>query len=47
MTWHTFFNLSTMEHRHLIYAYSAVWIVQGGYLCWVAREWLRTKKKRN
>lgn len=47
MTWHTFFNLSTIEHRHLIYAYSAVWTVQIGYLCWVVRGWLRTKSTRH
>lgn len=47
MTWHTFFNLSTMEHRHLIFAYTAVWGVQIGYLSWVLRGWLRTKDRRD
>jgi hypothetical protein len=47
MTWQSLFNLSTMEHRHLIYAYIAVWGIQIGYLGWVTREWLRTKKTRN
>jgi hypothetical protein len=47
MTWHTFFNLSTMEHRHLVIAYCAVWTIQIGYLGWITREWLRTKKTRH
>jgi hypothetical protein len=44
MTWHSLFDMSTMEHRHLVCAYAVVWIVQIGYLCHVARGWLRTKK---
>ena len=47
MTWHTFFNLSTLEHRHLLAAYATVLIVQGGYFLWIAKEWLRTKKPRD
>jgi len=43
MTWHTFFNLSTLEHRHLLAAYIAVWGVQIGYLGWVVRGWRRSK----
>jgi hypothetical protein len=44
MTWHTFFNFSTMEHRHLLAAYAAVVGIQGGYFAWVLRAWLRTRK---
>jgi len=47
MTWHTFFNLSTLEHRHLIFAYTAVWAIQIGYFGSVLRGWLRTKTPRN
>jgi hypothetical protein len=46
MTWHSLFNLSTMEHQHLLIAYIAVWAVQIGYLCWVARGWAKTKNTR-
>lgn len=43
MTWSTFFNLSTIEHRHLLAAYATVLIIQGGYFLLVLRAWLRTK----
>jgi hypothetical protein len=38
--------LSTMEHRHLLFAYAIVLIIQGGYAGWIARNWLRTKGAR-
>jgi hypothetical protein len=47
MTWKDFFNLSTMEHRHLLLVYLTIWVVQGGYLAWIARNWLRTKSPRD
>jgi hypothetical protein len=47
MTWHTFFNLSTIEHRHLLAVYVIVLTIQGGYFLWVLRGWLRTKNPRN
>ncbi|HZY71647.1 MAG TPA: hypothetical protein VFE22_00910 [Edaphobacter sp.] len=47
MTWHSLFNLSTMEHRHLLIAYIAVWTVQIGYLGWIAFQWRQTKKTRD
>ncbi|HTD97338.1 MAG TPA: hypothetical protein VK627_10415 [Edaphobacter sp.] len=43
MTWHTFFDFSTMSHRHLVFVYVGVWIVQGSYLAWMLRQWTRTK----
>jgi hypothetical protein len=46
MTWQSLLNLSTMEHRHLLFAYIAVWAVQIGYLGWVAWGWSRTKGTR-
>ena len=47
MTWHSLFNLSTMEHRHLIFSYGAVWAIQGGYLAWIAWNWFHTKARRS
>ncbi|MBN9617621.1 MAG: hypothetical protein J0G35_18810 [Acidobacteriales bacterium] len=47
MTWHSLFDLSTMEHRHLLIAYIAVWTVQIGYLGWITFQWRRTKKPRD
>jgi hypothetical protein len=35
----------TLEAHHLVAAYVAVWLTQGGYAAWIAREWLRTKKQ--
>lgn len=36
---------SSMEARHLLYSYLAVWIIQGGYACWIAWQWMRTAKQ--
>ncbi len=47
MTWHSLFNLSTMEHRHLLASYAVVLIVQFGYFGRIAWGWMRTKDKRN
>ena len=30
-----------MEGRHLVFAYAAVILIQGGYLAWVATQWLK------
>lgn len=46
MTWSSLFNLSTMEHRHLLFAYAAVFAIQGGYLGWVAWKWAHTRTPR-
>ena len=46
MTWHSLFDLSTMEHRHLVFAYIAVWAIQGGYLSWIVWQWTRTRAPR-
>ena len=43
MTWQSFFDISTMPHRHLLFSYMTVLIVQGGYFAWVAWNWLHTK----
>jgi hypothetical protein len=46
MTWDSLFDLSTMEHRHLLFAYAAVLIIQGGYAGWIAWSWFHTKGAR-
>jgi hypothetical protein len=43
MTWPSFFNFSTMPHRHLLSAYATVLLIQGGYFAWVAWSWRHTK----
>jgi drug/metabolite transporter superfamily protein YnfA len=47
MTWSSLFDMSTMGHRHLLFAYAAVLIIQGGYAGWIAWNWLRTKDPRH
>lgn len=34
---------SSMEAHHLLYAYVAVWLIQGGYCAWIAWQWMHTK----
>ena len=46
MTWSSFFDMSTMEHRHLLFAYGVVLVIQGGYFAWIAWNWLQTKSPR-
>ena len=38
MTLHQLFDLSTMEHRHLLSAYGAVLLLQLGYAIWAFRQ---------
>jgi hypothetical protein len=35
---------SSMEAHHLLAAYVAVWLVQGGYAAWIAWQWVRVGK---
>ncbi len=46
MTLHQLFDLSTMEHRHLLLSYSAVLLAQIGYLVWVLRSGARLRRPR-
>jgi hypothetical protein len=46
MTWHSLFSLATMESRHLLFAYAAVFLIQGGYVAWVLWNWVNTKIPR-
>ena len=34
-----FDGFHTMEGRHLVFAYAAVILIQGGYLAWVVNQW--------
>jgi hypothetical protein len=46
MTWHSFFDLHTMEHRHLLSAYAVALGVQLGYFGWIVRQWTRIRDPR-
>jgi hypothetical protein len=45
MTWQTFFDFSTMGHRHLVFVYAGIIIVQLSYVGWIARNWARTGRR--
>jgi len=45
MTWQSFFDLSTMGHRHIIAVYAGIWLLQGSYLAWIITQFRATKKK--
>ena len=47
MNWHSFFGFSTMASRHLVFAYVGVWVIQGGYLAWIAWNWRQIKTPRD
>ena len=34
----------TMDAHHVVAVYAAVWLVQGGYACWIA--WHRTQTRQ-
>ena len=44
MTLHQLFDLSTMEHRHLLLSYAIIIIAQGGYAAWLLRGLLRLRR---
>jgi hypothetical protein len=35
---------NTLEGRHLVLAYASVFVIQGGYLIWIASQWLRVSR---
>lgn len=39
MTLHELFDLSTMEHRHLLASYGIVLVLQLGYAVWAFRSY--------
>jgi len=45
MTWHTFFDMHTLESRHLVFSYATVLLLQGGYFCVVVWSWMRTGRR--
>ena len=47
MTLHQFLDLGTIEHRHIVYAFSIVMLLQGGYFLSVVHSWLRLKRSGN
>jgi hypothetical protein len=47
MTWHSFFDFSTMSHRHLVFVYAGVWALQVSYLTWIAWNWFHTRSPRS
>jgi hypothetical protein len=34
----------TLEGRHLVFAYASVFLIQGGYIAYVASRWLKLRK---
>jgi len=34
-----FDGFNTIEGRHLVFAYAAIILIQGGYVGWVALQW--------
>jgi hypothetical protein len=46
MTWHSFFDFSTMAHRHLVFAYAAVLAGHAAYVTRIAWGWAQTKAPR-
>ena len=47
MTLHQLFDLHTIEHRHIVYAFGAVMLLQGGYFLHTTSSWLRLKRSGN
>ena len=43
MTWQTFFDFSTMAHRHLVFVYIGVIAAHLVYGGWIARNWQRAR----
>ena len=39
-----FDGMNTLEGRHLVFAYAAVMLIQGGYFLWLLRNWLRLNR---
>ena len=44
MTLHQLLDLHTIEHRHIVYAFGAVTLLQGGYFLAVAKSWVKLKR---
>ncbi len=46
MTWQSFFDFSTMAHRHLVFAYAVVLGAHVAYVAHIAWGWTHTKAPR-
>ena len=47
MTWQSFFDLSTMGHRHLVFVYVGVIVLQAAYFAWILSSWSKLKPKQH
>jgi hypothetical protein len=47
MTWHSIFDFSTMEERHLVASYAVVFLVQGFFFASIIWGWVALKKPRS
>jgi hypothetical protein len=45
LTLHQLFDLSSMEHRHLLASYGAVLLLQLGYATWAFRSFFARKTR--
>jgi hypothetical protein len=43
MTWKSIFDLSTMEHQHIVYTYAVVLIVNAAYFGRLVYSWVRPR----
>ena len=43
MTWKSIFDLSTMQHQHIVYTYVTVLVVQAAYLARLVYLWTHPK----
>jgi hypothetical protein len=44
MSWHSLFDTSTIEGRHLLAAYAVVFLLQGGYFAWIVAGWRASRR---
>jgi hypothetical protein len=35
---------STLAQRHTVYAYCVVWLLQFGYVSWLAAQWNKSRR---
>ena len=41
-----FDGFNSMEGRHLVFAYAAVLLIQGGYAAWIALQYHRLRQNK-
>ena len=37
---------NTIEGRHLVFAYTSIFLIQGGYFLWMIRSWLKLGQEK-